>query len=270
MFFSFLKSLPLLAAFSCFFLLAGCQADDAGRDDLSDAREYMSQRDFIEAEKSFERYLRRNPEGEARWEVWNHLVDLALSVRHDRAAAIELMETMLVEYESVYPERRQVQERLAKVYEQARRYDRAMELWSLLANDPDTPALQKASIYRGMAKVYLRRLEFELVKDSLRRCLALDVPQSVKSECHYDLADAYMIMEDTDAGISELRALLQQEGMDDELRVLSVFMLADALEQKGEKAVALKLFESIRLTYPNSGVVEVRIEYLKSAPGSPY
>lgn len=249
---------------------AGCFDDTAGRDDLSEAREYMRHRDFMEAEKSFERYLRRNPDGKDRWEVWNNLVDLALNVRHNRVAAIELLEAMLIEYEGVYPEFRLVQERLASEYEQSRRFDRAMSLWAQIEADPGTPALQKASIYRSMARIYLRRLEFEHVKSSLNQCLALDVPQSIKSDCQYDLADAYMIMEDTDAGIATLRELLQQDGVDDDLRVLSIFMLADALELKGEKQDALALFESIRFTYPNNSVIEARIEYLKAPPKIQY
>ncbi|MDR2893789.1 MAG: tetratricopeptide repeat protein [Deltaproteobacteria bacterium] len=247
-------------------LLVSCLEKDNAQNDLTDAREYMRHRDFIEAEKSFERYLRRNPDGPDRWEVWNHLVDLALNVRHNRMSAIELLEAMTVEYESQDEERRVVLERLASEYELARRYDRAMELWIKLDNDLGTPHLQKAGIYRSMARIYLRRLEFELARESLTYCLALEIPQSLKSDCQYDLADAYMVMEDLDAGINELRSLLEQDGVDDELRVLSVFMLADALEQKGDKAGALELFESIRFSYPNGSVMEARIEYLKNPP----
>lgn len=267
---SVFKVVLLLSVLGAMFCLSGCFDDTAGRDDLSEAREYMRHRDFMEAEKSFERYLRRNPDGKDRWEVWNNLVDLALNVRHNRVAAIELLEAMLIEYEGVYPEFRLVQERLASEYEQSRRFDRAMALWAQIEAAPGTPALQKASIYRSMARIYLRRLEFEHVKTSLNQCLALDLPRSIKSDCQYDLADAYMIMEDTDAGIATLRDLLLQDGVDDDLQVLAIFMLADALELKGEKQDALALFESIRFTYPNNSVIEARIEYLKAPPKIQY
>ena len=237
--------------------------EDELKDELTEAREYMRHRDFMEAEKSFERYLRRNPDGDDRWEVWNNLVDLALNVRHNRTSAIEILEAMLVEYDISSKERRIVQERLAEEYELMRRYERAMELWMALEKDKETPDLQRAGIYRSMARIYLRRLEFELAKESLELCLELEIPQSAKSECRYDLADAYMVMEDLESGISELRTILQQDGVDDELRVLSIFMLADALEQQGSKKDALSLFESIRHSYPNLSVIEARIEYLK-------
>lgn len=258
--------LLLLMAMSAGFVLNACFGEDQTRDDLAEAREYMRHRDFMEAEKFFERYLRRNPDGPHRWEAWNNLVDLALNVRHNRNSAVELLEAMTIEYENSPQERRMVQERLAEEYENMRRYERAMELWSALEKDKDTPALKKAEIYRNMARVYLRRLEFELARESLTLCMELDIAQSAKSECRYDLADAYMVMEYLDSGIAELRTLLQQDGVDDELRVLSIFMLADALEQQGNRAAALTLFESIRHSYPNLSVVEARIEYLKTRP----
>jgi tetratricopeptide (TPR) repeat protein len=243
-------------------LLTACLDESERPDDLTDAREYMRHRDFIEAEKSFERYLRRNPDGQERLEVWNNLVDIALNVRHDRNAAIELLEAMTIEYEVNSLERRMVQERLAEEYEQNRNYVRAMELWIALEKNPGTPEIKKAALYRNMARVYLRRLEFELAKEALGLCMALDIPQSTKAECQYDLADAYLVMENIEEAINELGNLLNQEGIDDDLRVLSVFMLADALEQQGKKQEALDLFESIRFSYPNTSVVEARIEYL--------
>jgi tetratricopeptide (TPR) repeat protein len=252
------------AVFLVVLPLVGCFDDDKQSDDLSDAREYMRHRDFMEAEKSFERYLRRNPDGADRLEVWNNLVDLAINVRHDRNAAIELLEAMTIEYEANSPERRMVQERLAEEYEQNRNYERAMWLWTALEKDPGTPELTRAAIYRKMSREYLRRLEFELAKESLAMCLNLNISQSAKSDCQYDLADAYMVMENVDEGIKELKNLLEQNGVDDELRVLSIFMLADALEQQEKKQEALNLFESIRFSYPNTSVIEARIEYLKN------
>jgi tetratricopeptide (TPR) repeat protein len=244
---------------------AGCFDEDERHDDLTDAREYMRHRDFMEAEKSFERYLRRNPDGQERLEVWNNLVDLAINVRHDRNSAIELLEAMTIEYDVNSPERRMVQERLAEEYEQTRNYVRAMELWVALEKNPGTSELKKADLYRNMARVYLRRLEFELAKESLSLCLTLNIPQSAKSECQYDLADAYMVMEITDEAIKELSSLLEQDGVDDDLRVLAIFMLADALEQQGKKLEALNLFEGIRFSYPNTSVIEARIEYLQNS-----
>lgn len=270
------KSLLLCAAL---FLLSACLEERGGTpDELAQAREYMLNRDFMEAEKSFERYLRANPNGKERWEVWNKLVELALNVRHDRNAAIELLRAMQQEYSGSLPVpetvadpetlrgyRRIISDRLAYQYEQALYYEGAVELWGALAKDVDATPVQKADSLRNLARIYLRRLEFESAKGSLTLCIEMEIPQSAKSDCQYDLADLYMIMDDMDSGIRALRSLLEQEGMDNDKRVMSIFMLADALEQQGNKESALGLFESIRFTYPNAKVVEARIEYLKNS-----
>ena len=48
-----------------------------------------------------------------------------------------------------------------------------------------------------------------------------------------------------------------------ELRALAGFVLADALEQLGRNGEALAQFEAIRDSYPNPGVIDNRIAYLK-------
>ncbi len=261
-FFAPLALLPLIL-----FLLCACDAQTAStpEDDLARARSSMRQRDFMEAEKSFERYLRRAPDGEARWEVWNRLVDLALDVRHDKRAAEELLEAMLLEFEKEPTRRRESQDWLARLYESDHNYDRALELWLALIRDGETPSEMKAESYRSLARIYLRRLEFELTKEVLGYCLQLDVSPALKGRCQYDLADAYTVMEDLDAASKTLQDLLMAKGVEEPLRVLAVFMLADVLEQQGKNDTALELFESIKNSYPNAQVVEERINYLKKA-----
>ena len=53
--------------------------------------------------------------------------------------------------------------------------------------------------------------------------------------------------------------------------MLAVFRLADGLEQRNRPDESVRLFESIRESYPNSKVVELRIAALrgKQAPKKP-
>lgn len=258
------RSLPvliLLAALS----LAGCiETRQEASDDITDARQAMLQRDYLEAEKSFERYLRRNPEGDERWEVWNTLVDIALSVRGDRKAAIELLEAMLIEYADVPARKRVASARLAELYRLARNYSRALVLWSSVAGDPNAENVERARACRSLAHVYLRRLEFELAEESLGYCLALDIPDTVRAECLYDLAQTHMGMNDLDQAIIHFRSVLTLNNIPESMRTLTVFMLADALEQKGDAAEALELYAGIEDSYPNRKVVEQRIEFLRN------
>lgn len=231
--------------------------------DIDEARHAMMMRDYLEAEKSFERYLRRNPDGTERWDVWNSLVDLALSVRNDRKAAVELLEAMLIEYAEVPARKRTISTRLAEQYRTARKYERALELWSAVAEDGDADVVQRARACRGLANIYMRRLEFELSKESLGYCLALEIPDSVRAECLYDLAQTHVGMGDLDKAVVQFRSVLALGDIPKAMRTLTVFMLADALDQNGDADEALALFKSIEETYPNPKVVEQRVTFLQ-------
>lgn len=250
--------------------LGGCfESGPEMADDLAEARKAMMLRDFLEAERSFERYLRHTPEGEERWEVWNSLVELALSVRNDRKAGIELLEAMLIEYDGDPARKLAISAQLAELYRLARRYDRAVFLWSSVAEDTKADSVERASACRNLAHVYLRRLEFELSKESLGYCLALDVPDSVRAECLYDLAQTYVGMEELDNAITQLRNVLTLRDIAESTRTLSIFMLADALDQQGKNEEALELFDSINESYPNRKVVEQRIAFLEKKKKPP-
>jgi tetratricopeptide (TPR) repeat protein len=231
--------------------------------DIAEARQALIQRDFTGAEKSFEQYLRRNHQGPDRWEAWNQLVGIALTVRQDNKAAIELLEAMRMEFTEDRERLRQVIRRLGSLYQGARRYNRAVALWMLLAEDEEALPEDRAAAYRDMAEIYLRRLEFELAKEALDQCLARPVSGILRGQCLYDRAQTFMAEDNMAEAIANLRAVLDQEGVSGPLRSLSMFMLADALEQQGDLGESLKIFEQLRGTYPNPKVMEQRIALLK-------
>lgn len=257
--------LCFLLIFTFGLSISGCGREDEKNVDFFAAGEdFMRTRDYMEAENAYENYLRSEHAGPHRWESWNKLVDIAKDVRHNRSSVIELLALMRMEYEADPEKRRSIDARLADEYAQSGMRNKAIELWMGLVNDPETAATDKAKWYRRLSRVYLSQFEFEQVKETLALCLSLTVPDAEKNLCSYDLADAFMLMEDVDEGIAELRRLLEKSGVEEDLRVLAVFTLADAMEQKGNKEAAMQLFESIRSSYPNPRVIETRISYLKA------
>ena len=259
-----------LLAVLCLSGLWSCtDAKTESPDDLTEARSALGKRNFLEAEKAFERYLRRDPDGAERWYVWQNLVEIALNVRNDRKGAIELLEAMLIEYDDNPEKRRNVRTRLAEHHRLSRNYERALTMWGAVADDATASSLEKAEAYRNIGGVYLRRLEFELSKEALGFCLTMRIPEHVRGQCLYDLAQTYMGMEEPENAINQLRGVLELQEIPDSLRSLTVFMLADALDQEGNSAEALKLFESIRTAYPNPRVVEKRITALRQPKKKP-
>ncbi len=261
-----LRVVLVLLTLSCLlFSAAGCK-DQRGeqRDELEDARLALAAKDYIEAEKCFERYLRRYPDGEERWAVWNHMVDLTLDVRQDERMALDMLEAMLIEFSNEPEKQRQVIIRLGEKYHESRRWQSSARVWVRLLSDKGASQEEKALGYRRMASAYLRRLEFESAREALGYCLSLDISPESRSMCLYELADALIIMEELDEAEATLRTLLKQPVVSEYTKGLATFMLADVLEQRGKNDEARVLFESVLNIYPNRKVVEARLSPKKS------
>jgi tetratricopeptide (TPR) repeat protein len=252
-------------------LLVGCPLEELlprVKDDLTLAEEALSERDIGDAEMYFERYLRKNPDGEDRWEVWLQLLSISLDIRQDKATAGDYLEIMLSEFNADPPKRRHIQMALAGLYKDMRLYFRAFLLWEALATDPGLSSEERALVYRELSHAYLRRLEFTSATDILGLCLQLDVRPDTKADCLYALAETQMLTDKLGESEQALRDLLLLTDISTDRRVLATFILADVLEQRDKLQEAASLFESIRETYPNTKVVTVRLSALKDKMGA--
>lgn len=246
--------------------LCACPLDggkESGGDDLALARAAARDRDIGDAEMYYERYLRKNPYGEHRWQVWQNLLQIALDIRHDKNGAREYLEIMLDEFRDDPDRRREIQLTLADLADEMLAHERAVRLWEAVSADPGIPQETLAEVYRKLSRAYLRRLEFTLSKELLDRCLQLNVAEKTKAECLYALAEAHMLTDELGSAEQALRDMLDM-GIDDErMRVEAVFMFADVLEQQERYREAEQLFESLRDVYPNPRVIDVRLGALK-------
>ncbi|MDR0826573.1 MAG: hypothetical protein LBN33_01665 [Desulfovibrio sp.] len=254
-----LAALLLLA-----LLLCACPLEEnrAG-DDLLLADKAVEEQDVGDAEMYFLRYLRKNPDGKRRWDVWQQLLSIALNIRQDNATAKDYLEIMLVEFSGDPSRRRDIAMDLALLCRDMRFYTRAAELWESLADDPDLGAEEKALAYREQAYNYLRRLEFTPAAESLDLCLKLKAGPERMADCYYALAETQLLNEDLKASETALRDLLMIEGLPEDRKSAAVFMLSEVLEMRDLPEESRLLLESIMQTYPNSKVIEVRLGALK-------
>ena len=144
----------------------------------------------------YERYLRKNPQGELRWHVWEQLLNISMDLRQDRKTSREYLEIMLLEFADIPERRRELQLRLAALCSDLHEYTRSVELWEALAQDPGTPDKVKAKVYRDLAHAYLRRLEFIMATETLQACLNLEIDNATQAECLYALGEAQALTED--------------------------------------------------------------------------
>lgn len=240
----------------------GCERSPLG-DDLRDARRAIANRDWANAEKYLERYLRTEDNPKLRWEAWKELLDVADHGNLGTDWSVDYLETMLAEYEEQPDRAREILRRLAEAHERSRRYDRSIQYWSMLIEEPGLDPEQSVEVHRRLAALDFRLRRFDAAEDVLQSCLALPVSEAKQAECLFDLAEQASARDLLDEGDRLARQVLDMETASPECKGRAAYIVADIQEQRGQLAEALKTFESIGDAYPNTLVIEHRIISLK-------
>ncbi len=244
--------------------LVACMPASEQQEDYSLGVAKMQERDLAEAQMHFERYLRLNPEGRFRWEAWQNLIDITLNYRNEKSMTINYLEVMLLEYENDLLKKSAIKMQMAGLANAMRQYDKAVALWESMLAENGLSDLEKSTILRHLSKAYLRRMEFTQATAMLNQCVNLTIAPAIKADCVYELAETQTITGDLEQAVQSLRKLLAMAEARDETKILAAFLLADVLEQTGQKAEALKLFEGLQGKYPNERVIAMRIDYIKN------
>ncbi|GFM38527.1 tetratricopeptide repeat protein [Desulfovibrio psychrotolerans] len=243
-------------------LASGCSGMPEAEDDLAQARRAYVDRQYLEAERLYERYLKAHQDGEARWEVWNRLVEMALAVRNNPHDAIDLLEAMYLEYADDEDKARSILHRLGTLAMENRVLDKAVEVWQRLLTAPDTTSLDHAVAYRNIGEAYIATGDYDLALDALRSCVETDAPPAEHALCLYGLAQTHFFLENYDKAESMLEGVLASSGIEQDLRMIATLLLADVFDHLDMPEKAVSLLQGIRDEYPNPMVVEKRLEYL--------
>jgi len=250
-------SVLLMLAFS-----AACDRVPLNINDLDAAKAAISQRDWPRAERLLERYLRTEERPQQRWEAWTLLVDVYSRVNLDQNGALGQLEAMLPEFARDEGKKKLILARLGELHENLGHISQAVAVWERYAELGNLTDQEVASVQRALGHLHFRQRRFDLAEEALQTCQALPVEESFRAWCKYDLALANMAREELDDARDQAIQVLSMK-VDDQLRGLAGFLLADVLEQQGLRAEALNRFESVRSLYPNEMVVDNRIAHLK-------
>lgn len=251
----------LAGVLCCVALLGACRVPVEDGDDLQAARTAMAERQWSRAERLLGRYLREAREPEQRWQAWNALLTV-LEVSGDPRTNLDYLEAMLEEFADDDVKSRDILLRIGRLNERLRRYDRAADTWSAYLNVPGLSPEESLYGYRRLGAMLFHLRRFDAAEEALQQCLALPLADETKNMCAYDLADQYLARGSWNEAADLARQIVDDEPQG-ELRALAGFVLADALEQLGKTGEALTQFEAIRDSYPNPGVIDNRIVYLK-------
>ena len=260
-----LRGFALCLLWCLCFWLVGCDGPALKGDDLSQAREAVSQRQWSLAERLLERYLRESQDSQdadSRWEAWQQLLVVVNAAGQEPRASLEYLETMQEEYLDDDARSAIILKRMAEVYEGLHRYGRAVDMWSAYIGLGGLSAQQVLEGHRRLAAMQFSLRRFDAGEDTLQLCLALPLPDHDKIMCMYDLADQNMARERWQE-VSGLSQQILDSDPDQNVRGLAGYLLADALEQLGKNGEALKQFELARDAYPNPSVIDNRIAHLR-------
>lgn len=247
------------------FVLAGCDGTVLKGDDLSQAQEAVSQRQWSLAERLLERYLREaqdSQDADSRWEAWQQLLVVVNAAGQEPRASLEYLETMLEEYMDDDARSGVILQRMAEVNEGLHRYERAVDIWNAYIGLGGLSAQQVLEGYRRLAAMQFSLRRFDAGEDTLQLCLALPLPDHDKIMCMYDLADQNMARERWQ-DVADLSQQMLDSDPDQNVRGMAGYLMADALEQLGKSSEALKQFELARDAYPNPSVIDNRIAHLR-------
>jgi tetratricopeptide (TPR) repeat protein len=252
----------LCALLLCAFSVA-CDRAPLPTNDLDEAKAAISRRDWPRAERLLERYLRTEEGPQQRWEAWMRLVDLYSRINLDQNGAVGQLEAMLPEFSRDEAKMKQILARLGELHESLGQTRQAVEAWGRYAVLGSLTDPEAASVQRTLGNLHFRQRRFDLAAEALQTCQALPVEESFRAWCIYDLALANMARDELDDAQDQAIQVLSMK-VDDQLRGLAGFLLADVLEQQGQRVEALNRFESVRGLYPNDMVIDSRIAYLKN------
>lgn len=260
---SWAKIFLTLTLLICILSLSACGEEENSNNSLQEARESFARKEYLDAEKLYERYLRYVPESPDRWEAWDRVAYIAMNIRRDEPLTADILEAMALEYGDE-PERYQdVIRRLADIYESNHRWSRAKSAWERLLLTPNLPAALKGEAHLHLAQIYQLRLDYLSAMKHLETCLQSEVDPEIEARALYRLSTVYADQGESKQAEEKLFQLTTMQTAPESIKVQGLFMLADLMEEKGNYREALELFSSIESTYPNQEAVKIRIEGLE-------
>lgn len=253
----------LLAFLACIILASGCNSQPEVEDDLVAARKAYVERQYLEAERLYERYLKVHQQGKERWEVWNRLFEIAYSVRNNVHEGMELLEAMYLEYGDQHDRAKDILYRLGDLAMQSRNMDKAIEVWQRLLNLPESQAIDQANAYRSIGEAYIATGDYDLAIDAFRSCVQIPVDPVDHALCLYDLAQTQFYLENYESAEKTLLKVLDTKGISSDLYDLTTLILSDVYDQLGHSEKSITLLQGILDSYPNPMAIEKRLEYLR-------
>lgn len=217
--------------------------------------------DAAAVSRACELYLRYNPEGASRYIVWNRLVSLSAQ-GGDKSVAVQLLEAMAEEFGDDPAQLKDILLRQVELEEELRRFPDAVESWERLLALPGSNVEEISTWSTRLGRVFFLQRDFSSAEEVLAACAERTLPDIAGISCLLDLGTLYLSQEKLEDAGQTMRRILALPDLPDDLSSRAIFELADIEYQLGRYTEARSLFESIRTTYPNPMVIDMRLQLI--------
>lgn len=259
--------LPRLVLLILLCLVCACERPAFQADDLAAAQEAAEQRDWTQAARLLQRYLREENDSEKRWPAWNLLVSASQHMGED-VWALDYLESMLQEYGDDSMHAAAILRGLGAGYEKTRQWNKASEAWLRLLDVEELAPNEAALLYRRMGLYHQQEQNFALAEDMFEMCADQAATPALLGECRYLLADAYATDGRLEEALLHVDEALSVPEAPAEVRGRALLLRGDIFEMQDKRDEAARSFAEALPLHPNPPVVQSRIKYLQNKPAS--
>ncbi|MEF3698344.1 tetratricopeptide repeat protein [Desulfolutivibrio sp.] len=246
------------------FLSQSCSQDnDIESKIINSARTAYLTGENITSEEFYKNYLQQFPKGKYRLEAWERIYDITINLRKDKINALPLLEAMLLEFaneKQLYPS---LLKKTAVLQSDLNNNELSIQLWNKYIGLVEITDIEKNEARIQLSKQYLFCNNFDLALKSLRDCNKTIDLDGVFSLCQLQEAQVLFRLNEFDAASALLLNLRNSFRKNSDIYLESSFLLGDIYELKHDRPAAIKIFESIVDSYPNTLAVKTRIDNLK-------
>lgn len=256
----------LLIIFAALTLLSvqGCETNsDTVNPEFTKAAKSLSDGYYFEAEKGFEHYLQKNPQGKNRLEAWNNLVMIASDVRQDPERGASILEAMYLEFGHDSERAPILKRRVAEMYIRCGKLKTAVENLEKSLEFPDQDEKQMDNTRMILANTYRKLGNYDLAVFFFDECADHASDIDTKSEALFEKAQTLTLVQSRQKAMAELESLVSMHEVSAEIHAKAAFLLADLYEQQDDYQKALDILTEIRDTYPNPNAIDLRMKYIK-------
>jgi len=242
---------------------SGPQPDAQGQL-LESARAAFLDGQFLQAETAYQSYLQAYPQGVARLEAWQRLIDVSQDARGATGQAANLAEAALLEFGGEPGVAAELHVRAARLRFGRKEYAKAAAHCRVVLDNPASPDNLFLECQLLAARIDLVLGDAPKALARYAACRQSRLSQSDKARCA--LAQAELLGRYGRGSEAEpiLQDVFTAEDIAPALRAQAGFDLGQIYEARNDKARAKALYQAVRPLHPNPMVVDKRLDCLQN------